>query len=61
MEKRYLTVAQAASETSLNRKTVLKLIHDGHLQAARIGRIWRIDRRDFEEFMDQAKTEAVVL
>jgi excisionase family DNA binding protein len=39
-----VTVEQAAEELKLHPKTVLRYIHEGRLEATRIGKAYRIDR-----------------
>jgi excisionase family DNA binding protein len=43
-----LTVREVAAEFRVNQKTVLSLIHDGTLPAAKLGRVYRIRRADLD-------------
>lgn len=55
-----LTVEQVAKELQVNVKTIYQLIKDKRLKAANIGTkrkaIWRIERKDFDDFLAQGKT-----
>jgi excisionase family DNA binding protein len=42
------TVEQAADRLKLHPKTVLRMIHDGRIKAARIGKAYRIDGADLD-------------
>ena len=50
----YLTYRQAGTFTGLSRGTLWKLISEGSVKAARVGRAVRIDRRSLEDFMERA-------
>ena len=49
-----VTVEQAAEELKLHPKTVLRYIHEGRLQAKRIGKAYRIDRAKLDAFAGMA-------
>lgn len=50
-----LTVEEAADHLKVDSKTVYRLINDKELKAAAIGRVYRIDLRDLEEFLQRSK------
>jgi excisionase family DNA binding protein len=50
-----LTVDEAARFLRVDPKTVYRLINDGELKAMLIGRIYRIDPKDVEEFLRLSK------
>ena len=56
-----LTVEQVAQELQVNVKTVYQWIRDKRLKATNIGTKrkanWRIERKDFEDFLAQGKTD----
>jgi excisionase family DNA binding protein len=52
------TVEQAAERLQLHQKTVLRLIHDGRLKAAKIGKSYRIQRSDLDVFAGSVRAEA---
>ena len=51
---RFLTVPEVASELRLSERTVKRLIHRDSLPALRVGRSLRIDRAQFNEWLDSA-------
>ena len=54
MSERLHTVQQVADQLKLNPKTVLRLIHEGRLQGARIGKSYRILDSDLRAFAGMA-------
>jgi excisionase family DNA binding protein len=52
------TVEQAAERLKLHPKTVLRMIRDGRLKAARIGKAYRIVGDDLDAFAGVARAEA---
>jgi excisionase family DNA binding protein len=51
-----LTVEEVSRRLRVSEATVYNLIRAGHLPAFRVGRSWRIDERDFEEYIRRQKT-----
>lgn len=54
-----LTVDEAAAALKLHRKTVLRHIHDGRLEATRIGKAYRIERAKLDAFAGRAAAPPV--
>ena len=54
MSERLHTVQQVAEQLKLNPKTVLRLIHEGRLPGARIGKSYRILESDLRAFAGMA-------
>jgi excisionase family DNA binding protein len=52
------TVEQAAERLKLHPKTVLRMIREGRLKAARLGKAYRISGGDLDAAAGQARTEA---
>jgi excisionase family DNA binding protein len=52
------TVEQAAERLKLHPKTVLRMIREGRLKAARLGKAYRIAGDDLDAAAGQARTEA---
>ncbi len=52
------TVEQAAERLKLHPKTVLRMIRDGRLKAARIGKAYRIAGDDLDAVVGVVRTEA---
>jgi excisionase family DNA binding protein len=49
--QRLLSVRESAEILNTSEKTVYRRIDDGQLRAIKIGRLWRIDPRDLEDFI----------
>ena len=52
MEDEFLTAEQVAKILQVHPFTVLKFIKKGKLKAAKLGRVYRIRRKDVDTFMD---------
>lgn len=53
MEKAVLyTVMEIADILKVSRRTVYNYISDGNLKAIKIGKMWRIKKSDFEDFLN---------
>lgn len=55
MSKPYLTPEDIANELGVSVDTVRNWINRKRLVAIKIGRDWRIDRRDYERFLEERK------
>lgn len=55
VEQEILTVEQAADYLQVHRLTVYRYIRQGLLPAARLGKVYRLFRRDVEAFLDAMK------
>ncbi len=55
MEKPFLTVEDIAHELQVSDDTVRNWIKQKKLVAVKIGRDWRIDRRDYQRFLEERK------
>jgi excisionase family DNA binding protein len=58
MSESLYTVEQAAERLKLHPKTVLRMIRDGRLKAARIGKAYRISGDDLDAVAGMARAEA---
>lgn len=47
------TVEEVAKMLKISDQTVRALIRSGELPAKRVGRVWRIKKTDFEEYMSK--------
>jgi excisionase family DNA binding protein len=54
-EPKLLTVEEAAKILRVDPKTVYRLISDNELKAALIGRVYRIDVKDLDDFIHKSK------
>jgi len=55
-EPEFLTVEEVANRLRVHEDTVLRWIRAGRLKAYKIGRDYRIERTDYEEFLRQRYT-----
>ena len=51
LEQRYLSVADAASYLGLSAKTVYSWAEKGAMPAYKVGRLWRFDKTELDEFV----------
>lgn len=49
----YLNVAEVAAALRVSRMSVYRLVHTGELVALRVGRLFRISRRAFDEYRER--------
>lgn len=57
MEREILTVEQAAESLQIHKVTVYKYIRSGLLPAAKLGKVYRIYRKDVEALLDTLPTD----
>lgn len=57
-EREILTVAQAADYLQIHKVTVYKYIRSGMLPAAKLGKVYRIYRRDVEALLQDLRDRA---
>jgi excisionase family DNA binding protein len=55
---RFLTVGEVAAMLRVSTMTVYRLINSGELQAARIGRSFRVRPEDLEQYLSERLTKA---
>ena len=51
----YLTVKQMTSILQVSRRTIYRLIDNGHLPAYKLDRDWRITKEDLDQFLAERK------
>ncbi|HZO73443.1 MAG TPA: helix-turn-helix domain-containing protein [Ktedonobacteraceae bacterium] len=56
MPTEYLTVEQIAKELGLSEETILRWIRRKELKAYKLGKTYRVQRKDYQEFLDQRYT-----
>lgn len=56
--ERLLTVNETAKILRLNTETVARYIREGKISAVKLGRVWRVEEKDLEEFIRERKREA---
>lgn len=54
-EREVLTVEEAAAYLQIHKATVYKYIREGLLPAARLGKLYRLRRRDVDAFLETLK------
>ena len=50
-ESRFLTVAEVAAMMRVSKMTVYRLVHGGDLPAVRVGRSFRVQESDVDEYL----------
>lgn len=58
VEPRYLTVAEVAGRMRVSTMTVYRLVKAGELASTRVGKSYRIDEHDLNEYLRKRYTEA---
>jgi excisionase family DNA binding protein len=58
IEKRVLTVEEAAQELRCSKWLVYDLIQSGALRAVRVGRLWRVPRGSIRDYLGETQEEA---
>ncbi|MFQ6016982.1 MAG: helix-turn-helix domain-containing protein [Kiloniellaceae bacterium] len=53
-ENQLLTPPQVAERLQVNERTVTQWLRKGHLRGFKIGKEWRISRRDLETFLEES-------
>lgn len=57
-DREVLTVEQAAEYLQIHKVTIYRYIRSGTLPAAKLGKVYRIFRRDLEALVDASRTPA---
>ena len=52
MEEKLLTPKEVASILAVSPKSVREWLQQGRLKGVRVGRLWRIRKRDLDAFLD---------
>lgn len=50
-----LTVEEVAANLKISPKIIRKWLRDGIMPGVKLGRVWRIDEKDLEEFIQRSK------
>jgi len=56
-QREFYTARELADRLQLNIMTIYRYIDAGKLKAYKIGKEFRIDKKEFNKFMDKAKTK----
>ena len=57
MIKEYYTVQQVAAIVGLHEKTVQRYIREGRIKALKIGKSWRVTKKDLDDFTLMSKEQ----
>jgi excisionase family DNA binding protein len=60
IEQRYLSVLDAAAYLGLSAKTIYAWAERGAIPAYKVGRVWRFDKLELDEFVRGQKGNGVV-
>ena len=53
-----LHLSEVAALLGISKSSVNRMIHSGELPSVRVGRTWRVLRRDFEAYVERLHDEA---
>ena len=56
LDENFYLVVELADELRVNPMTIYHYIHAGRLKAYKIGKDFRIDKKEFERFLESVKT-----
>jgi excisionase family DNA binding protein len=54
----FLTVAEVAARMRVSKMTVYRLVHNGELEAIRVGRSFRVTEKAVEDYLQKSFYEA---
>jgi len=54
----FLTVAEVAAQMRVSKMTVYRLVHNGQLEAIRVGRSFRVPEKAVEDYLKKSYYEA---
>jgi excisionase family DNA binding protein len=57
-KKEFYSLEELAELLGVNYQLIYKLVRSGELPAARIGKVYRVTRRDLDEYVEQSKRHA---
>lgn len=60
-ETRLYTVREVAAALGVHPETIRRLIHDGRIDAVRVGRVLRVEPRELERFLVRQRVKPVRL
>ncbi len=55
---KFLTVAEVAMQMRVSKMTVYRLVHNGELEAVRVGRSFRVPEHVLEQYLSRSFFEA---
>jgi len=54
-DRPFLSIEEVADLLGVNYQLIYRLVRSGELPAARLGRVYRVDRRDLDAYLSRAK------
>lgn len=55
IDRKMMTIEQVAEYLQLNYYTVYRLVSSGKIPAGKLGRVWRIDKKDVDKYFEEQK------
>lgn len=55
---KFFTVAEVAAQIRVSKMTVYRLVHNGHLEAVRVGRSFRVSEQALEDYLAKSYFQA---
>jgi len=55
-DKEFLSIEEVAALLDVNYQLIYRLIRTGDMPAARIGKVYRVSRRDLDAYLEKTKT-----
>ena len=59
LDKEYLSLEEVADEMGVTYQLIYRLVRSGELPAARLGKLYRVSRKDLSDYLNHSKREAV--
>ncbi len=56
-KRQFLSLEEVAKLLNVNYQLVYRLVRAGELPAVRLGRVYRVDRNDLDDFLERSKTK----
>jgi excisionase family DNA binding protein len=53
VERRWITIRQAAEYLSMNRQTIYALLYQNKIPGGRVGRSWRVDKLKLDKELEK--------
>lgn len=58
VEKEFMSLEEVAQLMDVNYQLIYKLVRSGEIPAARLGKVYRVSRKDLDSYLDQTKAHA---
>lgn len=57
MESKFMTIKEVAELLKVNKMTVYRYVKAGRIKAYKIGKEFRIDKNEFDNFLNKVRTK----